>query len=418
MRNLLKNLFETLPVFVKIQYINFYESYNRRKSFNLENKEALIFTEKTKERRRHTKKKSVLIYHISGMSYGGTEKNLQIVANGLVSEYDVYYMYSDFNAENNRLQFMHPGVKLIRFTYTSKDDKYPYYVHNMNPHIKNVIDEKHIDMIIVSDVGQTNYPIINILDIPILMINNFGGPTTQKNIVHINYVSETVRKHAQLYTGKLMRYSVLNTPTTDVVAKKDTTDLRKKLGISEDAFVIGRIGRNSDNIFDPIGINAYKRIVDKYPDLHFIIVSPPPKLEKIILEEKIPRVHIIQPTNNEKEIWAFHYALDTLAHFRYDGETLGLNIAESMMVGNPIITHVSHVWNAHLDYLKNESFSRIAKMDDYVGYASFIEELIEIKKGNLARWESMKQESKRCGEKLFTRETYMEKLKVEIAKHI
>lgn len=42
----------------------------------------------------HKDKKRVLIYGISALSFGGTEKNLQIIAKYLDKEaYDVYFMY-------------------------------------------------------------------------------------------------------------------------------------------------------------------------------------------------------------------------------------------------------------------------------------------------------------------------------------
>lgn len=411
MYNLVKKISTKLPVFLKIFLLSSREYYFRRNCLNNETREGVkeCVVHLTKEGR-----KKILVYHITGLSYGGTEKNLQIIANDLVNHYDVYYMYSNTGVKSSRESFMDKRINLIEFTYKEQANEYPYYVSEMKPHIKDVISERQIDMIIVSETGHTVYPVITIKDIPIIMINNFGAPTVQKNIVHINYVSETVKKHAQAYTGTSMKYSVLNTPTTSVYLKNDTEDLRKKLNIKESDFVFGRIGRNSDDIFDPIGIQAFKKIQERNKCAHFIIVSPPPKLEKMVREENIPRVHLISTTTDEKDVWSFHYAIDALAHFRYDGETLGLNIAESMKVGNPIITHVSHVWNAHLDYLE-PSFSRVAKMDDVDEYASYMEEFINIKKTNINVWQHMRDASQDAGTRLFTKETYMEKFR-EIVK--
>ncbi len=174
--------------------------------------------------------------------------------------------------------------------------------------------------------------------------------------------------------------------------------LRKKLGFNDNDVVFGRIGRPDDNIFDPIGINAFKEVVKKYSNAHYLIVAPSPKLEQIVREENIPNVHFLPLIAEEKDVWAFHNAIDVLAHFRKDGETCGLNIAESMLCGKPIISHKSVVWNAHLEYLDN-SFSRVAEIDDSNQYAEYMKEFIEAK--NNGKIVEMGKRAKEKGDELF-----------------
>jgi glycosyltransferase involved in cell wall biosynthesis len=361
-----------------------------------------------KSRTSHSKKR-ILIYHISGLSFGGTEKNLQMVANGLVKEYEVYYMYA---GTESRKGYLHNDIKLIPFSYTSVEKNSPYYISGMNPHIKQVIEDYEIDMLIVSDVGHALYPFITITDIPIVMINNFGAPTLQKNIAHVNYVSETVRDHAFFWIGN-QTHSVLYTPTTRPMKKEDVEDLRKELNIPDDHFVFGRIGRESDDIFDPIGIRAFQKVIEEYPSTHYIIMNAPPKLLKIIDEDKIPNVHLFSSKGDEAWVWKFHYALDALGHFRYDGETLGLNIAESLMVGNPILTHRSRIWNAHTKYLQ-PTFARIAEIDDVDMYAQNMKEFINAKK-DLQTWKSMREAAYNAGHRLFDLDTYLDNFKTAVA---
>ena len=148
--------------------------------------------------------------------------------------------------------------------------------------------------------------------------------------------------------------------------------LRHELGIPDDHIVFGRIGRNNDNIFDPIGIRAFQQVVKKYPNIHYLIISPPPVLEKIIQTEGIPNIHYAPPSGDEKKMWGFYEAMDVLAHFRKDGESFGLNIVEAMFCGKPIISHKSRFWNAHLEYLE-PSFSFVAETDNIQQYAFFME---------------------------------------------
>ena len=160
----------------------------------------------------------------------------------------------------------------------------------------------------------------------------------------------------------------------------------------------GRIGRASDNIFDPIGIMAFKQVVKEIQNVHYLVMSPPPILRKIVEEQKIPNVHFLEPSAREKDVWAFHQANDVLAHFRKDGESCGLNIEEAMLCGKPIISHKSRYWNAHLEYL-DDSFSRIAEIDNVEQYAEYMREFTELKQNGKIL--EMGKEAKEKAEKLF-----------------
>jgi glycosyltransferase involved in cell wall biosynthesis len=225
------------------------------------------------------------------------------------------------------------------------------------------------------------------------MINIFGSPTLQKNILHSIYISNEVKEKAEFYTG-YKKGSILYIPSSPPyeASIEKAKELRENFNIKESDFVFGRIGRNSDSIFDPIGIKAFQELSKVRNDIHFIIMSPPPILEKIVRDEKIKNVHFISPSSDELDIWGFHFAIDCLAHFRMDGESCGLNIAESMYVGNPIITHRSHIWNAHIEYLKN-TFSRVADKDDYLSYATYMKEFVEIKNTQPDIWNKMRRSS-------------------------
>ena len=162
--------------------------------------------------------------------------------------------------------------------------------------------------------------------------------------------------------------------------------------------VFGRIGRSDDSIFDPIGLLAFSIAVKTNPDIHYLIMSPADAAKKLVIEKKILNVHWLEPSYLEEDVWAFHQAIDVLAHFRNDGESFGLNIAESMLVGNPILTHRSHIWNAHLEYL-DSSFSRYSEKDDYAQYAKNMIEFASL--NTTGALKEMGQKAKEKAEKLF-----------------
>jgi prolyl-tRNA synthetase len=160
-----------------------------------------------------------------------------------------------------------------------------------------------------------------------------------------------------------------------------------------------------DNIFDPIGLLAFKEVVKIEKQAHYIIMAPAQAAVDMVKKYSIPNVHFLPPNGNEASVWAFHNAIDVLAHFRCDGETMGLNIAESMICGKPVITHVSKFWNAHLEYL-DDSFSRIASVDDDKMYAKHMLEFLRMNKIEL---ENMGMQAKQKAQSLFSIKSNIQK---------
>lgn len=351
------------------------------------------------------KKTRVLFYHIHSLGFAGTEKFLQILAKYMNKEkYEVFYMYPntfDKNPqEKERLAYIQQGGVIgIPFDFKGKQSRPPYFVHGMNPDIKELISALNIDTLVIADAGSANYPFTSIRNIPVILLNIFGHPNVQKNIKYHVCISEEVgqKLHPIVPEEKVKVYPVPSEgPFADSVEAGKA--LRAKLNIPETDIVFGRIGRGDDNIHDPIGIEAFKIALKERGDIHYVIMSAPPILKKQVAEEQIKNVHILDASSSEHDVWAFHAAIDALAHFRHDGESFGLNIVESMLSGKPIITHRSHIWNAHLEYL-NDSFARIADKDDVATYATYILEYAQ--KKSTGELQKMGQLAKEKAEKLF-----------------
>lgn len=312
----------------------------------------------------------MLFYHPSGLSFGGTEKFLQVLARHINKDkYDIYFLYSpkprratglDLRLDGRLSYLEGHGVKLIVFDYESMDQNYPYVIRKASPTIFEVLRQENIDLIVTAGTGYTEFPFNLIRDIPIVMLNIFGSFNVQKNFALncciSNEVADKIRPIVPEEKIEVM-YIPSEGPTADSLAAGQ--ELRSRLGIAPEAMVFGRIGRGSDDIFDPIGIRAFQRLVAEDPTVHYLIMSPMPIVKKIAEEDKIPNVHFLPASSSESDVWAFHRSIDCLAHFRHDGESCGLNIAEAMLCAKPVITHHSPIWNAHLEYLKPE-FSRVA----------------------------------------------------------
>lgn len=333
---------------------------------------------------RHIKNKKprILFYHLSGLSFAGTEKFLQILAKYINKDrYDVFFMYSpkprpslfgDTRLDGRKYYLNMPGITLIPFEYDSLSGKYPYLVSNMEPSIFDIIYQNNIDLVVSAGSGYAEFPLLFIKQLPIILINIFGSPNAQKNIdnnICISY--EVANKIRGIVPKEKVSVMYIQSEGPSFGSDERGADLRMRLGILDSSIVFGRIGRANDGIFDPIGLTAFARVVAQNPAIHYIIMSPPPVARRFVDDHNIPNVHFIDPTANEDEVWAFHNAIDVMAHFRADGESFGLNIAEALLCGKPVITHRSRIWNAHLEYLRPE-FSFVVDMNDVDSYADAI----------------------------------------------
>jgi len=356
-------------------------------------------------------KKRLLFYHINSLGFAGTEKFLQILAKYIdKNKYDVFFMYPEVQEKNNfqRLEYIKKGnVQPISFKYKNISITPPYYVSGMSPDIFKIIKKLKIDLLVTPGSGHANYPFSIIKNIPILLLNIFGQPNIQNNITHHICISQEVANKLTPIVP-LNKIKVLPVPSEGPSKKSFQAgeELRKRFNINENDFIFGRIGRPDDGIFDEIGIKAFQKVVKKYPNTHYLIMAPMPKLKKIVSTEKIPNIHFLEPSSREEDVWAFHQALDTMAHFRYDGESFGLNIAESMLCAKPVITHKSPIWNAHLEYLE-PSFSRVAEIGNVEQYASFMEEFIQKKQSGQLKLMGVFAKTK--AEKLFLIENNIKK---------
>lgn len=328
----------------------------------------------------------ILFYHISGMGYGGTEKSLQILAKHLDPDrYKVYFMYSTRNPyaglydtceclDHRVGYFDRSPARLIPFDYEDADERYPSFIRNMEPRVFEVIEDLDIDLFVTASDGRSHFPLNSIKNIPILLINVFGGLNFQSNIVcnicTARCIVDKLKPFMPEHRIKMMYNPIEEPPEKSL---EDGRALRRRLGFTEDDIVFGRIGRPDNRIFDPIGIRAFQAIVKGRPWAHYLIKAPPPLLREIVGREKIENIHFLEPSGEDEDIWAFHNAIDVMAHFRSDGEICSYAIGESMTCGRPVISHRSRIANGHLEIL-DDSFSRVAAADDrdrYAGYMAF-----------------------------------------------
>lgn len=169
----------------------------------------------------------------------------------------------------------------------------------------------------------------------------FNDSQAHRHVKKIFLVSEWLRKNKAPWALSDSRtdvfYNLIDLPCS-------TENLRDKLGIPHDAFVIGRVGRPDDGIHDPISLRAYQQIQSEHT--YFLALSPPPKMVREAQELGLKNFVPLPPTSDDVFLSKFYNTLDVLAHARRDGETFGCNIAEAMIHGKPVVSHLTDFMNA------------------------------------------------------------------------
>lgn len=139
-------------------------------------------------------------------------------------------------------------------------------------------------------------------------------------------------------------------PHTVIPKAGDGESFRKRVGIPQSSFLVGRIGGYTE-FSDQEAKRAIVRILEKTKDIEFIFINTKP----FLIHPNVTYLGYI----TESEKWDFYDACNLLINGRLMGESFGFSIVEPLMVGKPIIAP-SHNRNSkmdkhHIDILKPEN---------------------------------------------------------------
>ena len=171
--------------------------------------------------------------------------------------------------------------------------------------------------------------------------------------------------------GDKLRTELISHPI--VIPKYNKVDIRKKLGIDSDKFVLGLHQRDNDYIFSDIPLKAYEKIENEHSA--FVVCGGSQKYREQAKHLGLKSVYFIDATDSNDIIYSFLESLDVYAHGRYDGELNSTALAEAMYFGLPIITHPSNIYNGQLEVIDSNGF--VAKT--YEEYAEKMKLLMQDK---------------------------------------
>jgi D,D-heptose 1,7-bisphosphate phosphatase len=296
-----------------------------------------------------------------GMSTGGTEKMLQIIAGNLdKSRYAVDFYYCDStpfkgsgyiypNTDPDRLAYAEAhGINLIKFKVGYVDDVHPYHMWR-HTNFWEKFDETNYDIIQTGRSGHPEYPYTRIRRTPIAeIIALSAGTHNQYNIARSMHICQWSADTWIKSGGDKARVEIISLPID--VEDKDYGNFRAELGLTKH-FIYGMHQRVSDDIFSGIPLAAYKSI--ETDTSAYILLGGSELYKKQATDLQIKNIHFLPATGNSDIIFKFLSTINVYAHGRKDGEVNSQAMAEAMYFGSPIVSHRSTVNNGHVECIGN-----------------------------------------------------------------
>ncbi len=308
-----------------------------------------------------TQKIKIAFIKFGGLSAGGTEKFLQVLAANLPEDkFSVDYFYcdaapylgSDFkhlDTDPERVEFLQNSpVNLVKFHVAYKDVTSPNHDW-IGTDFWEKFNEKNYDLIQTGRGGYPEYPFTKIKKTPIIdSLHLLAGIDNQYNISRVLHISSWSANQWIKKGGDSKRVEIISTFIE--IPKKNYVDLRPKLKI-ENKFVFGFHQRKDDWIYSPIPLAAYKKIENEHTV--FLLLNGSDLYKKQAQELGIKNIVFLPYAETQDDIYNFILTLDVFSHGRKDGEVNSSAMAEAMYFGLPIVSHTSTMANGHIEAIGN-----------------------------------------------------------------
>ena len=297
--------------------------------------------------------KPKVIHHTNELTMGGTEKLIQInMPYYLKDEHFEHYLAYRSNGNNPREIYFKDILDEDHMISYEDESEFVKKVEEIKPFIMHRYSAGIPEFPFVNDIKKNTKYFVS--------TSTFGNQDDTIDIESVIYVSSHIRNLCKKQNEK--NHGIVRIPVCPPCSEND---LRDELGIDENTFVFGRIGRDDNNIYDPIAIESYYDI-EKENDVCYLAVAPSDLLLKDIERLGVKNFKYIDRTTDEKRLSSFYNTIDVLAHSRKDGECNPLNIWEAFSHGKPVISHYGFPFNGHVESIDNCGF--VVLPQDKEGY--------------------------------------------------
>ena len=309
--------------------------------------------------------KPIVIHHLNDLTLGGTEKMVQIHLSHFVKD----------NTFNHYLAYRSQGDKAREEYFKEILGSEKLICYDSHSTLLNIIRDKKPFILHRYSAGIPEFPFVKEIKEHtkhFVSTSVFGDQDDTIDISKVIYVS----KHVQWMVGQQEseNHHVVRNP---IEAPYSTKDLREELDIPKYAFVFGRIGRDDENIYDPINIEAYAKVASG--NTYFVIVNPSGSARDDIKRLNITSAKFIERTTSEVRLSQFYNTIDVLAHARKDGECNCASIWEAAAHRKPVISHYGEIFNGHMETIQDSGFVVLpGDVDEYARIMkAFIDGIID-----------------------------------------
>lgn len=191
---------------------------------------------------------------------------------------------------------------------------------------------------------------------------NFHGYTQTKSDLRIYPSIELAHKNRNFN----IPYKVVPNP---ILSPLSNYNLRNELNICN-KFVYGRIARPDASIYSKINLEAYKKI--ETDNTVFLYVAPNKNAISDAKSLGIKNIIFLEPTSDDILVDKIMNTFDVLCHSNSLGETFGNTIAEAMIYGKPVISHIGNTtWpqahkalfgDMHEHFIENDIVNNYSKL--------------------------------------------------------
>ena len=286
--------------------------------------------------------KKLIVHYLHHLGIGGTAKVVQLLCkyfNKVESNFHHVLAYKAHGELEREPLFEEIIGKNNMISYASVPELYEI-LKEIKPHI-----------IHRQTSGQPEVPFARpIVDQANHMISTsiFGHVDESISLSRVIYISNYMQHCAGLFGSNIKLIGIpVEAPLTD-------EDLREELDIPQDAFVFGRIGRDDNDIYDPVNLNGFAQVEDD--NTYFVALSPSEVLKKRAEQLDITNIRYVDKTLDDMRISRFYNTLNVLAHSRKDGECNPGNIWEGFSHGKPVVSHYGIPYNGHIQEIGDCGF--------------------------------------------------------------
>lgn len=276
------------------------------------------------------------MHYLRNLGLGGTEKTCQLFMQFSNKEKFETCLVHEQNGELTRLEQFRHSANIAHATIYEVNS---YSNKSPNPsELRSAIKDFRPDIIHVYRSGFSEFPDNGIdIDVPNFIETNVfgsidGNPRIDKTLFMSKWLMDNTLK------GLIHpRFDFVNNPV-EIPCTSD--GMRFEAEGIENAIIVGRVGRPDNGIYNAVHVEAVRLLRLQGYDVRFLVVAPPENMLKDLIQAEIPH-YIVPPTCSQLILSQAYNTMDIYAHARADGETFGVNIAEAMMHGLPVVTHIA-----------------------------------------------------------------------------